>query len=139
MNFRPRPVTKPDMSRIPTCVFVALFVAYAAGPSAQGPAAPSPHVTAARAIAQYLRSIARDESVPGAATRGLSWPVSDITAARQTGMDSGAAGIGTFFLDLYLATRNVDDLLTAERASTWVFSEYRRRGPNGRRRCPWWP
>lgn len=100
-------------------------VAAASHPHARA-ATEGEYLDTARATARYLLSVARDEG-----DRGLSWPVSDITPVRQTGIDAGAAGIGLFFLELFLATRETAHLVAAERASAFVFSEYRRRGPGG--------
>jgi lantibiotic modifying enzyme len=83
-----------------------------------------PYLAAAQSAAAHLRSIARRE--PG---DGLSWPVADTNTSRTTGIDVGAAGIGLFFLDLYATTHSSDDLLTAEQASSYVFAQYRSRGP----------
>jgi rhamnogalacturonyl hydrolase YesR len=99
-----------------------------AGPPLAARATASPdYLEAARATARYLRALAIEDRTTGA----LSWPVSDRNPRPATGMDVGAAGIGTFFLSLYEVTGDTDDLVTAERASDYVFAQYRRSGPAG--------
>lgn len=78
------------------------------------------YLTAAEEAANWLTSIEHTE----ASCSGLSWPVSDVSTIRQTGLDEGAAGIGLFFLKLYQATHNSDYLEKARRASNFVFDQY---------------
>lgn len=80
------------------------------------------YLDAARGAAAWLESIA----VSDPSTKGLSWPRSDMSSIRMTGMDEGSAGIGEFFLQLYRATLDTQYLNVAEGASDYVYDQYRR-------------
>lgn len=71
----------------------------------------------AQKAANWLESMAI-ETAPGA----YRWPQSEETSDSQIGMDAGAAGIGTFFLELYKTTLNPEYLRFAEGAANYVGS-----------------
>ena len=94
-------------------------------PAAQGSKPETAYLQAARQVARQLATLQRQEAV------GVSWPVSDLNPARNTGVDVGAAGIGWFHLELFKATRDSDYLVTAEQAAAYVNARQRAGQWNG--------
>ena len=113
--------------RVCSAAGVLLLLAFArpAGTAQASAPAESEYLRAARSVARYLAAIERPERA------GLSWPVSDRTAARSMGIDAGAAGIGWFHLELYRATRDSDYLVKAEAAAEYLADQHRRGNFNG--------
>ena len=100
-------------------VFLTIGSAGETGPRID-PRAESEYLSAARQVANYLASIERREAA------GISWPVSERTGSRPTGIDSGAAGVGWFYLELYKSTRDSDYLVKAEAAAEYVAAQHGR-------------
>lgn len=82
---------------------------------------------AAVRVEAWLRSLEQ----PDAESGGLRWPISDRASFAQTGLDTGAAGIGTFYLRLFAATGSPDHLARARRAADYVFRQYEAGRLNG--------
>lgn len=81
--------------------------------------ADSPYLRAALQTANYLATLER------AQTSGVAWPAWDGPSAFvSTGLDSGAAGIGFFYLRLYRATGEKAYLNKARQAADFVYREY---------------
>ena len=53
---------------------------------------------------------------------GYKWPIQFRNTYYNPGFHSGAAGVGTFLLSLYAATRNTTYLKYAEGAAKWIIS-----------------
>ena len=106
-------------------IALALVVLSPERPSQQAPVNAADYLNAARSVARYLDSIATVDRATGL----RAWPGSNLNTRASSGMDNGAAGIGTFYLQLYEATRDASYLLVAEQASDYVFAQYRRSGP----------
>jgi hypothetical protein len=85
------------------------------------------YLGAAKQAANWLISLEGNEST----CNGLSWPRTDISSARLTGLDEGAVGIGTFFLKLYQVTGEQLYLDQARRAANYVYQEYAKGNFNG--------
>jgi uncharacterized protein YyaL (SSP411 family) len=94
-------------------------------PRAPAPAS-SPYLTEAMAAAEWLTSL---ERVRG--TDALAWPTVEGNTGTSSGIDSGAAGIGAYFLKLYQSTGDARFFDKAERAARFVISEYRANRFNG--------
>jgi hypothetical protein len=57
---------------------------------------------------------------------GLSWPCSNISDMKFSGLDQGTAGIGLFFLQLYFVTHDSLYLNKTLRAANYAYQEYSR-------------
>ena len=86
----------------------------------RGPAPSSPYLTEAIAAAEWLTSLERARG-----TNAISWPDIEGGNGSSTGVGSGAAGIGAYFLKLHQSTGNPLFLDKAERAARFIISEYR--------------
>ena len=60
-----------------------------------------------------------------------AWPVSNINKNYPTGMDEGTNGIGTFYLELYKATKNNSYLAKAIKAANYTYEYSKKYGTNG--------
>jgi lantibiotic modifying enzyme len=106
---------------------VALFFAVLPAHAKRRPAsaiAESEYLRAARETAAWLMSIER--RFPN---DGIAWPLSSYAPESfSTGMVTGAAGTGTFFLELYATTRDARYLERARGAANYIVTAY---GANG--------
>jgi lantibiotic modifying enzyme len=75
---------------------------------------------AAEQAANWLTSIENPENT----CNGLSWPESDISSTKYTGLDQGASGIGLFFLKLYEETSDQNYLSKAKKAANYIYDRY---------------
>lgn len=86
------------------------------------PRAPlSPYLAEAIAAAEWITSMER----PAAGGRGLAWLQKEGSPAMTVGINSGAAGIGAYFLRLYRSTGDARWLDKAERGAQFIVSELR--------------
>ena len=99
------------------CVLVCLFAS--APVTAEFPEAQE-LLDGAVAAAAWLKTMEHKE----AGGTGMSWPMSDQRSERRTGLDAGAAGIGTFYLRLYTATGEPSYLANAEAAGRFIETRY---------------
>lgn len=106
-------------------VVVALTIPAEAKRRAVAPSRPSPetspYLTEAVATAEWITSLER-ASADG---RSLSWAATQNGGGGWIGIDSGAAGIGSFFLRLYRTTNDTRWLDKAERGARHVANEFR--------------
>ncbi len=99
---------------------VILVVALAAGEAVAQTPSRAQLLAAAKGAAAYLAS----QEIRAGATS--SWPISDSRGFRATGVSIGAAGIGTFYLELHRASGDPDYLAIARRAAAFVDQSYSR-------------
>ncbi len=85
------------------------------------------YLSAALQTANWLISLEQEESL----CNGLSWPQSTISDTKATGLGSGAAGIGLFFLKLYQSTGNNNYLQKARGAANFINKKYINHETNG--------
>ena len=111
--------------RVVSLVSSSLLIASAAlAQPAPDPGAP--YLAAALQASAYLSSVELPQAT------GVAWPASDAPGTYvSTGVDSGAAGIGLFYLRLYRVTGDSAYLNKAHQAADYVDSQYRANGNYG--------
>jgi uncharacterized protein YyaL (SSP411 family) len=85
------------------------------------PVLDSSYLTEAIAAAEWITSLER----PTAGGRGLGWPAQPGANLSGTGVNSGAAGIGAYFLRLHRSTGDPRWLDKAERGAQTIMAEFR--------------
>lgn len=104
-------------------VVLSSLPAFAAKRRAVAPRTPaaSPYLSEAIAAAEWIASLER----PAPGGRGVAWPAKEGAPGVTIGINSGAAGVGAYFLRLYQSSGDARWLDKAERGAQFILSEFR--------------